>query len=68
MQKNLKISKDAYGDTKLAPQSVILDSVAKIQQRVAAAEKRIANGEGISNEEYEVLINRFFREELGIAR
>ena len=62
------VEMDDYDYTKNAPQSVIVSSVEEVQRRVALAEKRVANGEYITEEEYEEKMDRFFKEELGIQR
>lgn len=50
------------------PQSVVLSSVEDVRKRVLSSENRIENGEFHTQEDYEVLMNRFFSEELGIKR
>ncbi|MEA2029967.1 MAG: hypothetical protein U9N49_13485 [Campylobacterota bacterium] len=46
------------------PQSVVVSSVEEVRRRVYAAEQE----EGITEEEYERQMDRFFKEELGIER
>lgn len=50
------------------PQSVVLSSVEDVRKRVLSSENRIENGEFHTQEDYEVLMNKFFSEELGIKR
>lgn len=50
------------------PQSVVLSSVEDVKKRVLSSENRIENGEFHTQEDYEVLMNKFFSEELGIKR
>lgn len=50
------------------PQSVVLSSVEEVKKRVLESEQRIAKGEFHTQEDYEILMNKFFSEELGIKR
>jgi hypothetical protein len=50
------------------PANVIVSSVEEVHRRVAEAEKRIANGEYYTQEEYEKLMDDFFENQLGIKR
>lgn len=50
------------------PQSVVLSSVEEIKKRVLESEHRIEKGEFHTQEDYEILMNKFFSEELGIKR
>ncbi|MBN2825061.1 MAG: hypothetical protein JXQ76_07060 [Campylobacterales bacterium] len=50
------------------PQSVVISSVEEVRRRVYEAEKRIKEGDGMSEEEYETFMDKFFKEELGIDR
>lgn len=50
------------------PANVIVSSVEEVHHRVALAEKRIANGEYYTQEEYEKLMDEFFENQLGIKR
>ena len=59
---------DDYDYTKNAPESVIVSSVKEVRKRVALAEGRVANGEYLTQEEYEKSMDAFFKEELGIQR
>jgi hypothetical protein len=47
---------------------VIVSSVEEVHRRVAEAEKRIANGEYYTQEEYEKLMDDFLENKLGIKR
>ena len=50
------------------PQSVVLSSVEEVKKRVLESEQRIEKGEFHTQEDYEILMNKFFSEELGIKR
>ncbi len=50
------------------PKEFIVDSVEEVRRRVYEAESRIEGGEGINEEQYERLMDKFFKEELGIHR
>lgn len=50
------------------PQSVVLSSVEEVKKRVLESEYRIEKGEFHTQEDYEILMNKFFNEELGIKR
>lgn len=50
------------------PQSVVLSSVEEVKKRVLESESRIEKGEFHTQEDYEILMNKFFSEELGIKR
>ena len=50
------------------PQSVVLSSVEEVKKRVLESEHRIEKGEFHTQEDYEILMNKFFSEELGIKR
>ena len=50
------------------PQSVVLSSVEEVKKRVLESESRIEKGEFHTQEDYEILMNKFFGEELGIKR
>jgi len=53
-----------YNYAKNAPESVIVSSVEEVQRRVALAEAE----ESMTEVEYEVAMDKFFREELGVDR
>ena len=55
---------DDYDYTKNAPESLIVSSVEEVQRRVALAEAE----ESMTEEEYEIAMNKFFKEELGVER
>jgi len=55
---------DDYDYTLYAPESVIVSSVEEVRRRVAIAEAE----EGMTEEEYEIKMNKFFKEELGVER
>jgi len=53
-----------YDYAKHAPESVIVNSVEEVQRRVALAEAE----ESMTEEEYEVAMDKFFKKELGVER
>jgi len=53
-----------YDYVRYAPESSVLNSVEEVRRRVAMAEAE----EGVSEEAYEIAMNRFFKEELGTKR
>ena len=55
---------DDYDYAKNTPKSVVVSSVEEVRRRVALAEEE----ESITEEEYEIAMNRFFKEELGVER
>lgn len=55
---------DDYDYALHAPDSVIVSSVEEVRRRVAIAEAE----EGMTEEEYEIKMNKFFKEELGVER
>jgi hypothetical protein len=55
---------DEYDYTKNASESVIVSSIEEVRRRVALAEAE----ESMTEEEYEIAMNRFFKEELGVER
>lgn len=57
---------DDYADR--VPESLIVSSVEEVRRRVALAEERVANGQYLTEEEYEKEMDTFFKEELGIQR
>jgi len=62
------IEDDTYDFENNYPQSAVVSSVEEVRRRVYEAEKRINDGDFITEEEYEIQMNRFFSEELGIER
>jgi len=50
------------------PSELLVSSVEEVRRRVYAAEERIAENGGLSEEEYEKRMKIFFKEELGIER
>ncbi len=55
---------DDYDYASYAPESAIVSSVEEVRRRVAIAEAE----EGMTEEEYEIAMNKFFKEELGVER
>ncbi len=50
------------------PENVVVSSVDEVRRRVYEAEKRIDEGDFITEDEYETRMDKFFSEELGIKR
>jgi len=67
-EKKVHIADDSYDYENNYPQSVVVSSVDEVRRRVFEAEKRIENGDFITEEEYEIQMDKFFKEELGIVR
>jgi hypothetical protein len=55
-------------DTFSYPNSLVLSRVEDVKKRVLESENRISNGEFHTQDDYEVSMNKFFSEELGIKR
>ena len=55
---------DDYDYASKAPESVIVSSMEEVRRRVALAEEE----ESMTEEEYEVAMDKFFKEELGVER
>ncbi len=55
-----------YGNS--YPQTVVVRSIEEIRTRVSEAQKRIENGEFHTQEQYELMMDRFFSEQLGMKR
>ena len=62
----IEVNDDDY--THAVPESLIVSSVEEVRRRVALAEERVANGQYLTEEEYEREMDTFFREELGVER
>jgi len=50
------------------PKELVVDSVEEVRRRVFASEKRIKENGGITESEYKVMMDQFFKEDLGIDR
>ena len=55
---------EEYDYSTVCPSELIVSSVDEVRRRIYEAEKE----EGLSEEEYELTMNKFFTEELGIKR
>lgn len=55
-------------ETSSYPNSLVLSSAEEVKKRVLESESRISNGEFHTQDDYEVSMNKFFSEELGIKR
>jgi len=63
-ERKVQIVEDGYDYQNNYPQSVVVSSVEEVRRRVYEAEQE----EGMSEEEYDFLMDKFFREELRIER
>ena len=68
MNKYVKVLDENFDYENNYPQSVVLSSVEEVKKRVLESEHRIEKGEFHTQEDYEILMNKFFSEELGIKR
>jgi len=50
------------------PSDLIVSSVEEVRRRVYEAEKRIGDGEFLTQEQYNIQMDEFFQKELGITR
>jgi len=57
-----------YDYASACPSELIVSSVEEVRRRVYAAEERIKENGGLSEAEYELQMDKFFKEELGIDR
>jgi len=64
----IEVIEEEYDYKNNYPQSVVVSSIEEVRRRVYEAEKRIEEGEFLTQEEYEKQMDRFFKEELGITR
>jgi hypothetical protein len=64
----IEVIEDEYDYENNYPQSAVVSSIEEVRRRVYEAEKRIEEGEFLTQEEYEKQMDRFFKEELGITR
>jgi len=64
----VEIIEDEYDYENNYPEGVAISSIEEVRRRVYEAEKRISEGDFITEEEYEVQMDKFFAEELGIKR
>jgi len=67
-ERKVQIVEDEYDYQNNYPQSVVVSSVEEVRRRVYEAEKRIQEGDFITEEEYEIQMDKFFMDELGISR
>ena len=61
-EKKVHIADDSYSYENNYPQSAVVSSVDEVRRRVFEAEKRIENGDFITEEEYEIQMDKFFKE------
>lgn len=62
------IENEEYDFENNYPQNTVISSVEEVKKRVFEAEKRISNGDFITEKEYEKQMDKFFQEELGVKR
>lgn len=62
--KKVKVIKKKYDYENNYPESVVVSSVEEVKRRVFEAEQE----EGMTEEEYQQFMDKFFEEELGIKR
>ena len=62
------ISVKKIGTTEGLPQDIIISSKEEVVKRVYRAEERIKSGDYLTQEQYDIEMNSFFRNELGIER
>lgn len=60
-EKKVHIVDDSYDYENNYPQNVVVSSVDEVRRRVFEAEKRIENGDCITEEEYEIQMDKFFK-------
>jgi hypothetical protein len=66
--KKVELVDDDYDYENNYPQSVVVSSVEEVRRRVYEAEDRVKKGEYLNEAQYDELMNKFFKEELGINR
>ena len=66
--KKVELVDDEHDYENNYPQSVVVSSVEEVRRRVLEAEERIKSGEYLSEAQYNELMDRFFKEELGVDR
>ena len=65
---NFRIDDNQYDFEKNYPQNVVISSVKEVRKRVFEAEKRVKDGHYFTEEKYNELMDKFFKDELGINR
>jgi len=58
------VEEDYYDYENNYPESVVVSSVEEVRRRVALSEQEVS----MTEEEYELIMNKFFKEELGVDR
>lgn len=66
--KKVELVDDEYDYENNYPQEVVVSSVEEVRRRVYEAENRVKKGEYLNEAQYGELMNKFFKEELGIDR
>ncbi|MDD2698336.1 MAG: hypothetical protein PHF17_06005 [Arcobacteraceae bacterium] len=62
--RKVQVVDDSYDYENNYPQSVVVSSIEEVRRRVFEAEQET----GVTEEEYNILIDKFFQDELGIQR
>lgn len=65
---NLKIDDNQCDFGNNYPQSLVINSIEEVRKRVFEAEKRVKSGLYFTEEEYSKLMDKFFKDELGVIR
>mgnify|MGYP000172578947 FL=1 len=66
--KKVELMDDEYDYENNYTQEVVASSIEEVRRRVYEAEDRIKKGEYLNEAQYDELMNKFFKEELGIDR
>lgn len=66
--RKVEVIEEGYDYENNYPQSVVVNSIEEVRRRVYEAEDRIKGGEYLTQGQYDELMDRFFKEELGIDR
>jgi hypothetical protein len=62
--RKVQVVDDSYDYENNYPQSVVVSSIEEVRRRVFEAEQET----GVTEEEYNILMDKFFQDELGIQR
>ncbi len=62
--RKVRVIDDSYDYENNYPQSVVVSSIEEVRRRVFEAEQET----GVTEEEYNILMDKFFQDELGIQR
>jgi hypothetical protein len=64
----VEVIEDEYDYEKSYPKNVVVSSIEEVRSRVEEAQKRIESGEFHTQEQYELIMEKFFSEQLGMKR